>query len=108
MQSILYSRQRQQGNLFDHILQIMTEDGYYETLDRSDEDHSNWMIFVRPANKQKEQNLIAYQEDGYIFYVSLKVRRTSFETFISRKKNEMWSKYLSTFLFIYYIPANKV
>ena len=44
-----------------------------ETYDLNDEDHSNWMIFVRPATCIAEQNLIAYQEDGHIFYVSLKV-----------------------------------
>ncbi|KAH3696333.1 hypothetical protein DPMN_083796 [Dreissena polymorpha] len=53
-------------------LKILTEDGFTEILDKTDEDHSNWMIFVRPARTLKEQNLIAYQEDGCIFYVSLR------------------------------------
>lgn len=51
----------------------MTDDGYVETMDTLDEEHSNWMIFVRPARTIMEQNLIAYQEDGNIFFVSLKV-----------------------------------
>ena len=55
------------------MFQVATEDGYLESYDLADEDHSNWMIFVRPATCIAEQNLIAYQEDGHIFYVSLKV-----------------------------------
>ena len=53
--------------------QVSTDDGYLETYDKTDEDHSNWMIFVRPARFVAEQNLVAYQEDGQIFFVSTKV-----------------------------------
>ncbi|XP_052776985.1 PR domain zinc finger protein 10-like [Mya arenaria] len=51
---------------------VLTDDGYTEVLDREDEENSNWMIFVQPASVLREQNLLAYQEDGHIFYVSLK------------------------------------
>lgn len=41
-------------------------------LDLSDEDRSNWMMFVRPAQNHLEQNLIAYQYGSEIFYTSIK------------------------------------
>ena len=52
---------------------MATDDGSLELYDRTDEEHSNWMIFVRPARNVSEQNLVAYQDDGHIFFVSLKV-----------------------------------
>lgn len=54
-------------------IQVVTEDGFVEVMSNTDEEHSNWMIFVRPAQTPREQNLIAYQEDGCIFFVSLRV-----------------------------------
>jgi len=51
----------------------VTDDGFTEMMDNTDEDHSNWMIFVRAARTVNEHNLIAYQEDGCIFFVSLRV-----------------------------------
>lgn len=48
-------------------------DGYVETLDFTDEDKCNWMMFIRPAKTASEQNLVAYQFQDYIFYVSTKV-----------------------------------
>ena len=41
-------------------------------LDLSDEDHSNWMMFVRPALNHLEQNLVAYQYGSEIFYITIK------------------------------------
>lgn len=41
-------------------------------LDLSDEDHSNWMMFVRPAQNHLEQNLVAYQYGSEIFYTTIK------------------------------------
>ncbi|XP_044752644.1 zinc finger and BTB domain-containing protein 41-like isoform X1 [Coccinella septempunctata] len=43
---------------------------YY--LDTEDQDTSTWMIFVEPAENYEEQNLICYQEDQYIFFLSIK------------------------------------
>ncbi|KAL4236355.1 Histone-lysine N-methyltransferase prdm9 [Mactra antiquata] len=60
-------------------LKVATDDGFVELLDTADEDHANWMIFVRPATNVKEQNLIAYQEDGQIYFVSLKPITTNTE-----------------------------
>ncbi|KAG5269059.1 hypothetical protein AALO_G00197830 [Alosa alosa] len=41
-------------------------------LDLSDEDHSNWLMFVRPAQNHLEQNLVAYQYGSEIFYTTIK------------------------------------
>lgn len=51
---------------------ILAEDSNVELYDTTDEEHCNWMIFVRPAKSIREQNLIAYQEEGQIYFVSLK------------------------------------
>lgn len=64
-------------------IQVVTEDGFVEVMSNTDEEHSNWMIFVRPAQTPREQNLIAYQEDGCIFFVSLRVSH-SFDGFVFR------------------------
>lgn len=40
-------------------------------LDTSNEAECNWMIHVMPAAYRNEQNLIAYQEDGQIYFMSI-------------------------------------
>lgn len=56
----------------EYELKIFKEDGYVDTLDFTDEDKCNWMMFIRPAKTASEQNLVAYQFKDYIFYVSTK------------------------------------
>lgn len=41
-------------------------------LDLSDEESSNWLMFVRPAQNHLEQNLVAYQYGSEIFYATIK------------------------------------
>lgn len=43
-----------------------------EYIDASDEDQCNWMMFVRPASDPVEQNLVAYQHGGDIFFTVIK------------------------------------
>ncbi|OWF46387.1 Zinc finger protein PLAG1 [Mizuhopecten yessoensis] len=56
----------------EYELKVFREDGYVDTLDFTDEDKCNWMMFIRPAKTASEQNLVAYQFQDYIFYVSTK------------------------------------
>lgn len=37
-------------------------------LDLSDEDQSNWMVFIRAARRRHEQNLVAVQDGFEVFY----------------------------------------
>nr|XP_005998057.1 PREDICTED: histone-lysine N-methyltransferase PRDM9-like [Latimeria chalumnae] len=43
---------------------------YYEYIDAKDEDKSNWMRYVNCAREEEEQNLVAFQHHGKIFYRS--------------------------------------
>ncbi|XP_060069913.1 uncharacterized protein LOC132549945 [Ylistrum balloti] len=56
----------------EYELKVFKEDGYVDTLDFTDEDKCNWMMFIRPAKTASEQNLVAYQFQDYVFYVSTK------------------------------------
>ncbi|KAK3596783.1 hypothetical protein CHS0354_038785 [Potamilus streckersoni] len=53
-------------------LKVFRDEGYVESLDFSDEDKCNWMMFVRPARTFKEQNLIATQQEGKLFFITTK------------------------------------
>lgn len=62
--------------LFDRfgiVFKIIQEEGDYLLLDTQQEEHSNWMIFVRPAERKAEQNLVAFQYKGEIFFATIKV-----------------------------------
>ena len=43
-----------------------------EYIDSHDEDQCNWMMFVRPAANPAEQNLVAYQHGGDIYFTVIK------------------------------------
>jgi len=43
-----------------------------EYIDARDEDHCNWMMFVRPAANPTEQNLVAYQHGNDIYFTVIK------------------------------------
>ncbi|XP_064626585.1 PR domain zinc finger protein 15-like [Lineus longissimus] len=51
----------------------------YSHMDLSSEDECNWMMFIRPAKKKEEQNMIAYQHDGKIFFSTTQVIPTGKE-----------------------------
>ncbi|KAJ8305661.1 hypothetical protein KUTeg_016206 [Tegillarca granosa] len=53
-------------------LKIYTDDGYVETLDLQDEMKCSWMMFVRPAANANEQNLVVYQFQKQLYFVSIK------------------------------------
>ena len=42
-------------------------------LDPRQEESSNWMTFVRPAANKIEQNLVAFQYQGEIYFATIKV-----------------------------------
>ena len=39
-------------------------------VDTSEENSSNWLMFVKPARVSAEQNLIAFQQGNEIFFIS--------------------------------------
>lgn len=41
-------------------------------LDATDEDASNWMMFVRPAQSDSEMNMRAYESNGDVYFVTTK------------------------------------
>ena len=52
--------------------QVKKDDGITEYIDAHEEDHCNWMMFVRPATNPLEQNLVAYQHGNDIFFSVIK------------------------------------
>ena len=65
-----------------YYLQLVTDDNSLWIYDQTDEDECNWMIFVRAAKNKDEQNLVAYQSEGKIYFVSTKV--SHFEMHLNR------------------------
>lgn len=55
------------------MFKITQEEGDYLLLDTQQEERSNWMIFVRPAERKSEQNLVAFQYRGDIYFATIKV-----------------------------------
>ena len=49
---------------------VVNDNGNLVKLDVSDEDNSNWMRFVRPADRYSEQNLIVSQDGGQLYFSS--------------------------------------
>ena len=59
---------------FNMFYQIYNkEEDSLTSLECNDQSVCNWMIFVRPASYITEQNVIAYQYQGCIYYKSVKV-----------------------------------
>ncbi len=56
------------------LLQLFKPDGQLKYLDCTKQEVCNWMMFVRCARNYQEQNLAAYQHDGKIYFVSVKVK----------------------------------
>ena len=53
-------------------LKIERDDGQTLFLEPMDENACNWMMFVRPAKSYSEQNLVAFQYNNDIFFVTIK------------------------------------
>lgn len=58
---------------FGVVFKIVYEEGETLLLDTQQEELSNWMIFVRPAERKTEQNLVAFQYKGDIYFATIKV-----------------------------------
>ena len=41
-------------------------------LDCRDENHSNWLMFVKRARSSREQNLMVYQESLHIYFITIR------------------------------------
>ena len=50
------------------LLQFLSKDGRFISLDASSESHCNWMGLVRVAQTKEEQNCMAYQLGSNIFF----------------------------------------
>ncbi|KAK7078424.1 Zinc finger protein plag1, partial [Halocaridina rubra] len=57
---------------FGIVFKITQEEGDYLLLDTQQEERSNWMIFVRPAEKKSDQNLVSFQYKGEIYFATIK------------------------------------
>ena len=65
-------------------LVILDNDGQIMKLDVSDEEISNWMRFVRPAERYSEQNLILHQDEhGQLYF-------TATRTINPRQELKVW------------------
>ncbi|XP_014460980.2 zinc finger protein PLAGL1 isoform X2 [Alligator mississippiensis] len=53
------------------VLQVLKDGGKY-FLDTPNEDCGNWMMFVRLAQNQEEQTLVAYQHRGEVYFTTIK------------------------------------
>lgn len=58
---------------FGVVYKIVSKERETLLLDTQQEELSNWMIFVRPAEKKAEQNLVAFQYKGDIYFATIKV-----------------------------------
>ena len=43
-------------------------------LDTRQEERTNWMCFVRAAQHKAQQNVVAFQYKGQIYFVTIKVK----------------------------------
>ena len=59
--------------LLKHIpSQLDDVDGKTYLADITDAEACNWMMFVRPASSSSDQNLVAFQHDRSLFYLTTK------------------------------------
>ncbi|CAG2244594.1 unnamed protein product [Mytilus edulis] len=79
---------------YSYEIKIFKDDGYVDNIDISDEDKCNWMMFVRPARNTAEQNVVVYQQDEHIFFVSIKPipSNTEIKVWYSAEYAEMMDK----------------
>ncbi|VDI34508.1 zinc finger protein PLAG1, partial [Mytilus galloprovincialis] len=79
---------------YTYEIKIFKDDGFVDNIDISDEDKSNWMMFVRPARNTAEQNVVVYQQDEHIFFVSIKPipSNTEIKVWYSAEYAEMMDK----------------
>ncbi|MPC47794.1 PR domain zinc finger protein 10 [Portunus trituberculatus] len=58
---------------FGVVYKILRKEEECLLLDTLQEELSNWMIFVRPGEKKADQNLVAFQYKGEIYFATIKV-----------------------------------
>lgn len=63
-------------------LQIIENGLVTHVIDARDEKYSNWLRFVNCARNEDEQNLIAFQYRGHIYYRSFKVIEPGMELLV--------------------------
>ena len=68
--------------LVPSALQIIANGLVTQVVDAREESHSNWLRFVNCARNEDEQNLIAFQYRGEIYYRSYKVIEPGMELLV--------------------------
>ena len=63
-------------------MQIIENGRVTHVVDARDENHSNWLRFVNCARNEDEQNLVAFQFRGEIYYRSYKVIEPGMELLV--------------------------
>lgn len=56
----------------DLVLSIETDKGTFQYLDISNEDYTNWMVFVRKATNYDEQNCVLVQFENNLYYTTIR------------------------------------
>ncbi|CAH1799467.1 unnamed protein product [Owenia fusiformis] len=69
---LMMSQTIQELEKSSNIWKICNEDHKYHYIHCTNEDTSNWMMFVRKARATREQNIVAYQEGLNIFFITCK------------------------------------
>ena len=54
------------------MLQLFDDGKPHLVLDCRNEEHSNWMMFVKRARTSLEQNLMVYQQQEDIYFITCK------------------------------------
>ena len=63
-------------------MQIVKDGTFSHFLDGRDESHSNWMRFVNCSRCEDEQNLVAFQFRGEIYYRTYKTIQPGIELLV--------------------------
>ena len=69
------------------VLQIRHNGVHPYLIDGHDLSHSNWMRFINCAQREDEQNVLAYQYHGNIYYRTVKTIRSESELLVWYEEN---------------------
>ena len=73
------------------IFQIYSDGNLSHYIDATDERVSNWMMFVKLARTEKDQNLVAHQQGGVVYFTTTKTIESGEELYVWYCKDyTMW------------------
>ncbi|XP_072045870.1 uncharacterized protein [Amphiura filiformis] len=64
------------------VWKIYSEGNLSHYIDTTDEQVSNWMMFVKLARTEKDQNLVAHQQGGTVYFTSIKTIECGEELYV--------------------------